>query len=274
LLRETLQLKALTFTTLSTPLKPGTINRLTSDQEFELRLLEALTLTEFIDKAYIRGKDLGEGRITAQGLNLGSLIALALRTSMQLTGLKPIIGLTVASLTLSTLKGVSDVQGRDLRSSIKQLLLLTLYRSSSEDCIKLVEGLEIVGSSRIIAYLEEHGVSKSRIALEGLTLGHLYEILAYVDTGFALNLKDLDLILELLRKVVEEKSVVLAISRAYIELASIRKIIDIKGVSLKSLHDFFKLDKSLKTRREELDSLLGGVYAAAVLASLEKWPWI
>ena len=59
MLRETLPLKALVFTTLSAPLKPGTVNRLSLDPEFEARLLEALTLVEFIDKAYRRSREHG-----------------------------------------------------------------------------------------------------------------------------------------------------------------------------------------------------------------------
>jgi hypothetical protein len=48
----------------------------------------------------------------------------------------------------------------------------------------------------------------------------------------------------------------------------------VRGFSLKSLSDLLRLDASLRARREELDSLLGGVYAVALLASTEKWPWI
>jgi hypothetical protein len=89
LLKETLPLKALTFITLSAPVKPGTVNRISLDSEFEARLLEALTLVEFIDKAYTRGRELAEGRIAAHSMSLGDLMASALRSSMQLTGLKP-----------------------------------------------------------------------------------------------------------------------------------------------------------------------------------------
>lgn len=274
MLRETLPLKALVFTTLSAPLKPGTVNRLSLDPEFEARLLEALTLVEFIDKAYSRGRELAEGRIAAYSMGLGDLIALALRSSIQLTGLKPILGLTVASITLSALKGVSDSQGRSLRSTVKQLITLTLYRSSPEDSVRLVEGLDATGMLRALEHLRNQGVTRSRISLEALTLGHLYEILSYVDTGFMLNLKDVDLLLELSRRAIEEKNVIAAISRAYMELASKKEIIDVRGFSLKSLSDLLRLDASLRARREELDSLLGGVYAVALLASTEKWPWI
>jgi len=89
LLKETLPLKALTFITLSAPVKPGTVNRMSPDSEFEARLLEALALVEFIDKAYTRGRELAEGRIAAHNMSLGDLMASALRSSMQLTGLKP-----------------------------------------------------------------------------------------------------------------------------------------------------------------------------------------
>ncbi len=274
MLRETLQLKTLVFTTISTPLKPGTVNRLMLDHEFELRLIEALTVAEFIDKAYLKGRDLAEGRITAQNLGLGGLIALTLRTSMQLTTLRPLTGLTVAALTLSTLKGISDVQGRSLRDSVRQLLLYTLYRSSPEDSVKLVEGMELTGASRILSHLENGGITKNRIALEGLTLGHLYEALSHVDTGFMLNLKDLDVLLELSRKAGEEKSVIAGASKTFIELAYSRKVVDVRGVTLKSLNEFFKLDRSLRSKRDELDSLLGGVYLATTLAFLDRWPLI
>ena len=274
MLKETLPLKALTFITLSAPVKPGTVNRISLDSEFEARLLEALTLVEFIDKAYTRGRELAEGRIAAHNMSLGDLMASALRSSMQLTGLKPILGLTVASITLSTLKGLSDSQGRSLRGSLRHLITSTLYRSSPEDSVKLVEGLEATGMSNALTHLRNQGVTRSRISLEALTLGHLYEILSYVDTGFMLNLKDLDIVLELSKKVVEEKNVIAAVSKAYVELASGRRIIDARGFSLKSLSDLLRLDASLRARREELDSLLGGVYAVVALASTERWPWI
>jgi len=274
LLRETLHLKALIFITLSVPFKPGTVNRLTLDHEFELRLLEAIPLAELVDKAYLRGRELAEGRITAQNLGLGGLVAQALRSSMQLTGLRPLVGLAVATLTLSTLKGVSDAQGRGLKGSLRQSLLYTLYRSSPDDSIKLVEGMESVGASRILSYLEGRGVTRSRISLEGLTLGHLFELLSSVDTGFMLNLRDLDLILELSRRAGGEKNVVMGVFRAYVDLASNRKILDTWGFELRSLHELLKLDRSLRSRRDELDSLIGGVYIVATLASLDRWPWI
>ncbi|MCC6060217.1 MAG: hypothetical protein LM578_01660, partial [Desulfurococcaceae archaeon] len=135
-------------------------------------------------------------------------------------------------------------------------------------------GLEATGMSNALTHLRNRGVTRSRISLEALTLGHLYEILSYVDTGFMLNLKDLDIVLELSKKVVEEKSVIAAVSKAYVELASSRRIIDARGFSLKSLSDLLRLDVSLRARREELDSLLGGVYAVVALASTERWPWI
>ena len=89
-----------------------------------------------------------------------------------------------------------------------------------------------------------------------------------------LNLKDLDIVLELSKKVVEEKSVIVAVSKVYVELASSRRIIDARGFSLKSLSDLLRLDVSLRARREELDSLLGGVYVVVALASTGRWPWI
>lgn len=271
-MRETLEVKFGLLLTISTPLKPGSVNRISLDSEFESRLLEAVSLFEFIDKAYMRGRELAEGRVTAQKLGLGGLLALALRTAIQLTGLRPILGLTVASITLSTLKGVLDQEGRGLREGLRQAILTVLYRSSPEDSLKLIEGLEATGLSRALAHLENRGVTRSRVALEALALGHLYEVLSEVDTGFMLNIRDLGRLLELSNRIRGEKSVVRAVAEAYKELAFERKLVSIEDLSIRSLEDFLRIDRKLRARREDLDSLLGGVYIAATLALVERWP--
>jgi len=272
-LREALEAKVGLLLTLVAP-KPGSINRFSLDSEFEGRVLEALAVLEFIDRAYARGRELAEGRITAQRVGLGGLISSALKSAAQISRLKPIPGLIAAPITLSALKALADQQGRGLRESLRQLILTLLYRSSPEDSLKLVEGLEAVGAARAVEQLEKLGVTRSRISMEALTLGHLYEALSGVDTGFTLNLKDLDRILELSTRISSEKSAIKAVVEAYKSLAYERKLLNPGELSVRSLEEFTALDRKLKARKEELDSLLGGVYIAVTVALLEKWPWM
>ncbi|MFN4046349.1 MAG: hypothetical protein ACK4H7_03310, partial [Acidilobaceae archaeon] len=212
-------LKASLMVTLSAPVKPGALTRLSPGFEFEKRLVEAMIILEHVEEAYDRGRLLADGRLAAQKIGLGELVSEALRDAYRKTGLKPLPGLASAAITISALKGFTDRQNAGLRGALRSSTNIVLYRSSPEDAMKLLEGLEAVSSTEYLSFLDKMGITKSRIKLEALTLGDLYEILGEVDSGFWLNAKKLEKLLEYSRTAAAERSLTLAAIKSFITIA-------------------------------------------------------
>ncbi len=272
-MRETMPLKASLIVTLSAPVKPGALTRLTLGFEFEKRLVESLIILDYVDEAYYRGKLLADGRIIIQKIGLGELVSEALRDAYRKTGLKPLPGLAAAALTLSTLKGFADKQGAGLRGALRGSMNLILYRGSPEDTLKLLEGLEAISSTEHLSRLDVMGVTKARVKLEALTLGDLYEILGEIDTGFWINTKKLDKLLEYSKIAAVEKSMTLAVAKSFAAIAVEKGLRELEKLEGTSMVEVLKIDRSLRSRGYNLDHLLGGTFIALALAASEKWPW-
>ncbi|MDM7275260.1 MAG: hypothetical protein P3X22_003950 [Thermoprotei archaeon] len=272
-MRETIPLKVSLMVTLSAPVKPGALTRLVPGFEFEKRLVEAVIILNYIDDSYERGRLLADGELTIQKIGLGELVLEALREAYRSSGLKPLSGLVAAALTLSTLKGFADRQGRGLRGALRSSTTLILYRSSLEDSLKLLEGLEAVSSTEHLSLLDKRGVTRTKIRLEALTLGDLYEILGEADSGFWLNSRKLDKLLEYSKIAASEKSMTLAAIKSYTAIAIEKGLRELEKLDITNIVEALKLDRSLRSKGYNLNHLLGGTFIAIALAASEKWPW-
>ncbi|MEB3779161.1 MAG: hypothetical protein GSR85_02880 [Desulfurococcales archaeon] len=251
--------------TLSTPLKPGSVHRLSPDPEFEHRLVEVLSIAGFMEEAYRRGSDLAQGRITASSLGLGHLIGQGYRRVFEEADVKPLPGVTASCITLSAIMGYSVESGLDPLQSLSRLILNTIYRSGPDDAISMIEGMEAVGLADELLHLEYKGLTKRAIKLEARSLGDVFEVLAERDAGFLLNIKNYNDILRLARRAQASKSIIHAILRTYLDLASIVdprfRGMDESRINAKTLA---RLDKEVRATGR-LDSLLGGVLVSVYL---------
>lgn len=272
-MQETMPLKASLMVTLSAPVKPGALTRLSPGFEFEKRLVEAVIILDYVDEAYDRGRLLADGRLTAQKIGLGELVSEALRDAYRKTGLKPLPGLASAAITLSTLKGFTDKQSVGLRGALRGSTNIILYRSSPEDAMELLEGLEAVSSTEHLSFLDKMRITKTKVKLEALTLGDLYEILGEVDSGFWLNAKKLDKLLEYSKTAAAERSLTLAATKSFITMAVEKGLGELEKLDGTNIVEALKIDRSLRGKGYNLNYLLGGAFIAAALAASERWPW-
>ncbi len=251
--------------TISTPLKPGSIHRLSPDPEFEHRLVEVLSIAPYIEEAYRRGSELAHGRITSQNLGLGSLIGQSYRRAFEEADIKPLPGLAASCITLSAIIAYSLESSLDPLQNIYRLILNTIYRSGPDDAISMIEGMEAVGFSDELLHLEYRGITKRSIKLESRSLGDVFEALSDRDKGFLLNIRSYSYLLRLARIAQESRSIVHAILRTYLELASTvdPRFRDIKNRRIDA-RSLAKLDREVRASGR-LDSLLGGVFIAVYL---------
>ncbi|MEN2999937.1 MAG: hypothetical protein ABDH61_05120 [Acidilobaceae archaeon] len=265
-MKEVLPLKASLLVTLSAPLKPGATSRLSA--AFERRLLEAAVMLEEVERAYWRGREVSEGRSSLQSISIGAALLSAMSEVSRVTGERPMIGLLAASLSLSFMKGLSDGASRPLRANIRALVSSVLYRGNVEDTLRLLEALEVSGDGELSELLERRGVTKASARMNALSPGNVYEVLGEVETGFWLNLRDLDRLLELSRSIEGERGIVSAIQKAYLSLLEERGV----AVRGKDVRELLKLDATLR-EQGSFDRLLGAVFLAGAIAAVERWPW-
>ncbi|MCS7107168.1 MAG: hypothetical protein NZ902_03585 [Acidilobaceae archaeon] len=265
-MRGVLPLKASLLLTLSAPIKPGATSRLSAT--FERRLLEATAVLEEMERAYAKGREISEGRSSLQSFSIGAALQSAMNEVSRITGEKPMIGLLVSSLTLSSLKGLSDGASKPFRASLRAGVSSLLYRGNVEDTLKLLEALEVSGEGEVGELLERRGITKASVRVNALSPGNVYEVLGELETGFWLNLRDLDRLLELSRSIEGERSLVSAVQRAYLSLLEERGV----AVRGKDVRELLKLDSALR-EQGGFDRLLGAVFLGTAIAAVDKWPW-
>lgn len=265
-MREVLPLKASLLLTLSAPLKPGATTRLSA--AFERRLLEAAAVLEEMERVYWRGREVSEGRSSLQSFSIGAALHSAMGDASRVTGERPSVGLLAASITLSFLKGLSDGASRSLRANLRTALSSLLYRGNVDDALRLLEALEVSGDGELAELLERRGLTKTSVKINALSPGSVYETLGELETGFWLNLRNLDRLLELSRSIEAESSIVSAVQRVYLSLLEGRGI----AVRGKDARELLKLDSTLR-ERGGFERLLGAVFLAVGIAAIERWPW-
>jgi hypothetical protein len=248
----------------STPIKPGGVHRLMPGREFESRLIEAHIIGSSAISAYVKGRSLASGKIDVKGLSLGKLIGESLKTSYEATGMKPLIGLHAASITLAALLGYHG--SGDLRSRLSGLLNVILYRGSSEDSIELYRALEATAASEYLLELSKAGISATSIMLRGITLGDLYEALSKLDTGFWLNLRMYSSILRVVSSLEGSESLSEASVKSYLAM------LPIFGVNIKrgGLRELMEAEKELRRRGFDGSKVMGGAFAATSIYTLSS----
>jgi len=249
------------------PVKPGTVHRLMRDPEYEVRLAELVVVARHVEGAFERGRQLAEGRLDARGLGLGQLFASAVRDVFEFTEEKPLAGLVFAALAASAVAGYASVTGRDPLEEYRRLSRVVAYATGANDSLSLVEALEAVGYSEAVLALEDAGLTKRSISLEDTPLGEVTEKLLPVDTGFALNLRGVQLLDPIWRSVRSSQSLVELVLRSFYELGVARGLIPgaPRGKSIAS--HLASLEKALE--RGSTSPLLGGT---AWITVLENYP--
>ncbi|MCX8195563.1 MAG: hypothetical protein N3F67_00535 [Acidilobaceae archaeon] len=263
-MRELLPIKASLFLSLSA-FKPGATSRLSP--AFERRLLEAAVMLEEAERAYLRGREVSEGRSSLQAFSLGSMLYSASSEVTRATGERPTLGLLAASLTLSFLKGLADGSGKPLRASLRALLSTALYRANVEESLRLLDAVEASGDGELNALLERRGISRGSVRVNALSPGQIYEALGELESGFWLNLRDLERLLSLARVAEGERGMAAGAQRAYMALLAERGII-----CKEEPREMLKLDQALR-EKGGFDRLVGAAFLALSLAALERWPW-
>lgn len=253
-------LKTALLVTVSTPVKPGSIHRFLETPEFERRLAEAVIVMDFIPRAFERGVDVANGKISARALGLGSALSTLYRRVLERADVRPVYGLSASALVLSAVSGYLSQQGRRIRDGLRQALTALIYRSPGDDTAAFVEGLEATGASELVSRLEAEGITKRTIRLEDVPLGSVFEKLEAVDQGFSLNVRGYVRALDLARAAAKGKSLAASALAAYLEA------IDSLGfkVQASSLKGLLDADREVR-RKARLDGLLGLVYTAVVL---------
>ncbi len=258
--------------TLSSPVKPGTIHRLIKDPEFELRLLEFVTIQEFIDSAFKRGYMLGRGDIDSKHLGIGKYIADALKKSLERTGIRPLTGMIASSITLASLLGyhTATQSKKSFEETIRKSVATILYSTNPEETIAILEGLEAIGDSDLILHLDNRGITKRKITLNTITLGDFYEILAEIDTGFLLNLKTLNTALSLATDAKKSSTFIGAVVETYVKLADKAGYFSMEQIvkSKNPLSELSKLDSKI-VERQKYNRLLGGTFLAVAIANID-----
>ena len=252
------RLRILLALTVSTPIKPGAVHRLLDNPLFEKRLVEAIIVSEVMEDAYARGREVALGDRPAQALGLGGLIAQAYRRSFEVVDVRPLTGLSAAAVSMAAIAGYLDGIGKGLREGLRQGVLTLLYSGGGRDSIEFIEGLEAVGDSDALLHLEREGLSKRVVSLEDIPLGDVFEKLSSFDLGFLVNLRGYQSIMDLARRAERAKSLAAAILASYLTL------LEREGVRLEkplTVRRLAQLDRELRERGGR-DRLLGAVFAA------------
>ncbi|MCE4611748.1 MAG: hypothetical protein F7B17_07260 [Desulfurococcales archaeon] len=246
---------------ISSPVKPGATHRLEPTREFEARLVEALTLSKYMEEAWEKGRMLASGRIDARGVELGKLISESMVRSLEASGLEPLAGLHATAILLSAASGY--LRGGELSSGLPKALTPLLYRGGPEAAENLLEALDSAGLRELVWRLEERGITRSSVRFHSLALGDVFEALSHVDSGFWLNARTYSRVLEISSRLEGSQNLVEASVRAYLE------VLKAMGVEVGVGRGFRALvEADRKLRREGFQGwrALGGAYSAVAIA--------
>ncbi|MCE4628308.1 MAG: hypothetical protein F7C34_04075 [Desulfurococcales archaeon] len=251
--------------TLSAPIKPGAIHRFITSSEYEIRLVEMVSVIPFLEEAFSRGEALARGSIDARMLGLGAITGKAMVSAYERTEVRPLSGLIASMIAASAAYGY--YRGLDKISPPEALRRIAkyLYSSPPEDSIALIRALEAVAERDLILLLDRNRITPSRIELEGIRLGDVYEVLSAIDKGFSINLRGINNIIELRSEIANSSNIVEGIVRAFIRLLPPK----FKPVRLDP-KELLRIDRSLTDRR--FTRLLGPVGAATALVLFSEPP--
>ncbi len=257
--------------TLSSPLKPGALHRLTYDYEYELRLYEALEVLELLGEARQRGQQIALGKVSGSEAGLGSIMAKAVIRAFEASGLKPLTGLWTASVAVAAIDGYASAANLRVSDSLHVLITRVLYSATGSDASQLLEALSDVADSELVSYASDRGLSPNYVTSSSMGLGDLFEVLSNIDTGFMLNLKRYEDLLHLSKELEASKTVYEGLSKAYLELAGKLLGRNLIGSSRTKIDTRWlaSLDRDLQPERQKLNRALGGLFVATYLSLVD-----
>jgi len=248
--------------TLSVPVKPGAIHRLVVSPEFEIRLIEMLSVEPLLAEAYKRGQQLAKGAIDAKSLGIGSLTGKAIIRAYERTETKPIVGIIASLVPVSVAYGYYEALGRvSPMESLRRIVTSAMYGSPPEEAVSVLDSLEAVSESELVLGLDADGITRSKLERGDISLGDMYEALSRLDLGFSINLRGMQLLSDLRSDIVNASNTVQGILKAYLKLLS--RVSGIKP-SPESLRALLEADRRIGDRR--YNRILGPVAAATALA--------
>jgi len=263
-------LKRAVLLTISAPIKPGSVHRLMGDVDFERRLLEYVAVEPHLEEAYRRGRALGEGKLSAQELGLGEVLARALKDSFESSGETPLVGLWSAAVTAAAMVGYSSASNVKMYESLRTLITRILYSSLPDDVIDLVEGIGDSGDVDLLEHLSRRNLTENYVKSNGLSLGDAFELLSEVDKGFSINLKGYEWLLGLTRLYEGLRSPLAGVVRVYLAVASeLSKSLELLDLSKRHEIDpsqLLRADRQLSSMRGSLNRSLGAVFLSLFLA--------
>ena len=262
--REVIKLSRLLLLTISTPVKPGAIHRLRLGNEFENIIQEAVRIIEHMEYAYRYGRDLHRGSRTIASIGLGKLIGESMVSVFNDLEQRPIPGLHAAPITAALMLGYKpegDAYTR-LSTGVKAII----YRIPPEDSIALIEAMEASSLGDLLTHLDNKGITRRSIMLQGMSLGDLFEALSTADTGFMLTYKGLKILKELKSTLKTGKAPGIILD-SYLALVKAYGLKDAEAGNLKKLA---KMDAELVRRGVSLNNLLGGTFLLSLLTIFDS----
>lgn len=159
--------------------KPGAVHRLTTGKALDRLVLSSIAALPVICRAAEVGRNVAKGRKGMPDAGIGAMILDAARSAYAWLGSHPSIDVAVAAVHASFALGYShSKKGEVDPGEYRSALGLSVRSSSSEDLVRFLEALKMVGEFRFLDILEEKRVTISRATLEGLNLMDAYRILA------------------------------------------------------------------------------------------------
>jgi hypothetical protein len=258
--------------TLSTPIKPGAVHRLSLSTEFEVRLAEAAAVLHAFETSYQRGKELARGDRDARSLSLGKVIGSALIRAFEHTEVRPLTGVITSLIIASASYGYfQHVSSRTTAEDSLRRIVSALYSSTPEDTLHFIEGLEGVGDSDLLLILDREGYTRRKIEMNSLSLGYVFEVLAKEDTGFYANYRFLNNILDVTSQIKGSPNLLKGVLSAYMNLLS-KKLGGPSLPSTLSLRQLKELDDRLSSDRGTYNRLLGVIALGVALVLFEEPP--
>ncbi len=163
-------------------IKPAAMHRYSEDKELLQYLNLGIMISEFLSKSSDYGEKVAKGRLGAPQVNLGKLIADAMRYLGGKYVSSPIFfDSIIASIVLSCASSHATVQHKELVNEglIGRSINLFLTSSTGKDVVELLRVMKLIGPREYVSLIESSGLTETRITLEDISL---YELLFSLST--------------------------------------------------------------------------------------------
>ncbi|MEM1542544.1 MAG: hypothetical protein QW101_05995 [Ignisphaera sp.] len=226
--------KAVFYTCGSYP-KIAAPHRYSISNDYDLCILSSISSAIEIYSKVLRIVDeFKRGERGLGGIEIGRNIARALSTTLQNIGYNMSIEMCIASVYLIYIDVFQEEAEADFRKALRRVFNATLS-TDALDSIEFIKVLKNIGGG-YHNLLDKADISERRISLEGLSLGHVMDVLSKhhpVFECFSNVQKVLDIVNQGDKVYTETRDINKTLSRLFIEIA--KKSIDIPRESLTEL---------------------------------------